>query len=173
MPEPPEPLATDRLDLVPLRVADAGEMVAVLADPALYAWIGGTPPRRADLVRQFRAQVAGRSPDGREEWHNWIVRERASGAATGFVQATIVLDGQPSAEIAWVIGTSWQGRGFATEAARALVAWLEARDVRSIVAHIHPDHAASAAVAGRAGLAPTDDFVEGERVWRLISSAAG
>ena len=170
---PPNSIATDRLDLVPLRVADAGEMVAVLADPALYAFIGGMPPRRAALVRRFRAQVAGRSPDGREAWHNWIVRERASGAATGFVQATIVVEGRASAEIAWMIGTPWQGRGFATESARALVAWLEARGVRSIAAHIHPDHAASAAVAERAGLAPTDEVVEGERVWRTISSAAG
>lgn len=169
MPEPPDPLATDRLDLVPLRVADAGEMVSVLADPALYAYIGGAPPSRADLVRRFRAQVAGRSPDGREAWHNWIVRERTSGAATGFVQATIVVDGPPSAEIAWVIGTSWQGRGYATEAARALVAWLEGRGVRSVVAHIHPDHRASAAVAERAGLAPTDELVDGERVWRRPS----
>ena len=173
MPGPPDSIATDRLDLVPLRVADSGEMVAVLADPALYAFVGGTPPRRVDLVRRFRAQVAGRSPDGREAWHNWIVRERASGAATGFVQATIVVEGRASAEIAWMIGTPWQGRGFATESARALVAWLEARGVRSIVAHIHPDHAASAAVAERAGLAPTDEVVEGERVWRTISSAAG
>ena len=169
---PPDALATDRLDLVPLRVADAAEMVAVLADPALYAWIGGAPPSRAELVRRFRAQVAGRSPDGREVWRNWIVRERPSGAATGFVQATIVVDRPPSAEIAWMIGMPWQGRGYATEAARALVAWLEARGVRSIVAHIHPDHAASAAVAERAGLAPTGKLVEGERVWRLISAAA-
>ena len=168
---PPDSIATDRLDLVPLRVADAGEMVAVLADPALYAYIGGGPPSRADLVRRFRAQVAGRSPDGREAWHNWIVRDRASGAATGFVQATIAADGPRSAEIAWVIATSWQGRGYATEAARALVAWLEARGVGSIVAHIHLDHGASAAVAARAGLAPTDELVEGERVWRLTTSA--
>jgi RimJ/RimL family protein N-acetyltransferase len=171
MPGPPASIATDRLDLVPLRVADAAAMVAVLADPALYTYIGGAPPTRVDLVRRFRAQVAGRSPDGREAWHNWIVRERGSEAAVGFVQATIVDDDPPSAAIAWVIGTPWQGRGYATEAARALVVWLEASAVRSIVAHIHPDHGASAAVAARAGLEPTDELVEGERVWRLTTSA--
>ena len=171
MPGSPDSIATDRLDLVPLTVADAGALVAVLADPALYAYIGGAPPSRADLVRRFRAQVAGRSPDGREAWHNWIVRERVSGAATGYVQATIAVDGPAPGEIAWMIGTPWQGRGYATEAARALVAWLEESGVRLIVAHIHPDHGASAAVAERAGLAPTDELVEGERVWRLIPSA--
>ena len=40
-------------------------------------------------------------------------------------------------------------------------------DAREVVAHIHPDHAASARVATRAGLLPTPDQVDGEQVWRL------
>lgn len=78
-----------------------------------------------------------------------------------------MLDGAgPVAEIAWVVGTPWQGRGIATEAVRALVDRLGAEGVRSYVAHIHPDHAASAAVAAAAGLAPTDERHEGEIRWR-------
>jgi RimJ/RimL family protein N-acetyltransferase len=170
------PIATEHLELTPLRVADAEEMVAVLADPSLYGFIGGEPPTLDDLVARYRAQVAGPSANRRETWHNWIVRDRASGSAAGFVQATIVEDGDaggPSAEIAWLIGTPWQGRGYATEAARALVAWLEALGARSIVAHVHPDHAASAAVADRAGLEPTDRMVEGERAWQRIVRPIG
>ncbi|RII89234.1 GNAT family N-acetyltransferase, partial [Clavibacter michiganensis] len=34
-------------------------------------------------------------------------------------------------------------------------------------AHIHPDHAASEAVARRLGLAPTDERVDGEVRWEL------
>jgi RimJ/RimL family protein N-acetyltransferase len=70
------------------------------------------------------------------------------------------------AEIAWVVGVSWQRQGFAAEAVRALLAWLDARGVTAIQAHIHPGHAASAAVARRAGLVPTghtDD--DGEQLW--------
>jgi RimJ/RimL family protein N-acetyltransferase len=171
MPSPSETLATERLELLPLRVDNAGEMAAVLADPALYRFIGGEPPTVDGLVERYEAQVAGRSPNAAETWLNWIVRERSSGAAIGFVQATILeaADGAVrSSEIAWVIGTPWQGRGYATEAARALVDWLERGDVRSIVAHVHPDHAASATVAERAGLEPTDVMVDGERAWRRI-----
>ena len=81
------------------------------------------------------------------------------------MQATITPDPLGSvAEVAWVIGTSWQGRGIATEAAQGLVAWLEDRaDV--IVAHVHPDHAASAAVAAACGLVPTEQVVDGEIRW--------
>ena len=169
-PRPPESIATARLDLVPLRVADAGEMVAVLADPGLYRFIGGRAPTRAELAARFAAQVRGRSPDGREEWRNWIVRERQSRAATGFVQATISGsdDAGRSAEVAWLIGVPWQGRGFAGEAAEGLVRWLETARIGEIVAHVHPEHAASAAIAARAGFEPTDIIVDGERRWRRV-----
>jgi hypothetical protein len=35
-----------------------------------------------------------------------------------------------------------------------------------VTASIHPGHHASAAVAMRAGLVPTSDEVDGERIWR-------
>ena len=65
-----------------------------------------------------------------------------------------------------MIGVDWQGRGYAAEAARALVAWLDSRGVATVRAHIHPGHAASAAVARRAGLAPTGQFGDGEQLWQ-------
>ncbi len=66
-----------------------------------------------------------------------------------------------------MIGSAWQGQGLATEAARGLVGWLLAQGLEEVVANVHPDHHASAAVAAHAGLAPTDEIVDGERVWRL------
>jgi RimJ/RimL family protein N-acetyltransferase len=171
-----EPIVTERLELTPLRVSDADAMVDVLADPALHAFIGGDPLTRDDLVTRYRAQTTGPAPGAGETWHNWIVREQPSLRPIGFVQATIQDPGDGtggSAEIAWVIGTAWQGRGYASEAARALVAWLEGAGIRSIVAHVHPDHAASATVAERAGLVPTEQMVGGERAWRRFVSEPG
>jgi RimJ/RimL family protein N-acetyltransferase len=160
-----EVLATPRLDLVPLRPEDADEMVQVLADARLYEFTGGRPPNRDELRERYVRQAAGRSPGGDEEWHNWIVRRRPEGEAIGFVQATIV-DAGRSADIAWLVGVQWQGRGFAAEAARALVDWLELAGVSMITAHVHPDHRASAAVAASGGLEPTDRIDDGERVWQ-------
>jgi RimJ/RimL family protein N-acetyltransferase len=50
----------------------------------------------------------------------------------------------------------------------ALVEWLTSIGAGAIIAHVHPDHVGSATVAGRAGLAPTDRFVDGEREWRRV-----
>ena len=106
------------------------------------------------------------APDGSEAWLNWIVRTGTPPVAVGVVQATVSGDGRVG-EVAWEIGVDHQGRGYASEAAAALVGWLAGAGVGAIEACIHPDHAASAAVAARAGLAPTDEIVDGERRWRL------
>jgi hypothetical protein len=34
--------------------------------------------------------------------------------------------------------TPWQGQRIATEAAWALIAWLNRQSVRTVIAHIHP-----------------------------------
>lgn len=151
------------MTLVPLAASDAEEMAGVLSGAGLYTFTGGSPPDVAGLRARYARLAAGRSPDGRQEWRNWIIR-LPGGAAAGYVQATIT-DGGAQAEIAWVVGLPWQGQGYASEAARAVVAWLESRGVSAIQAHIHPGHAASAAVARRAGLLPTARHQDGEQLW--------
>lgn len=159
-------METRRLKLEPLRVDHAEEMADVLADPRLYEFTGDNPPALADLKRRYELQAVGRSADGSEEWLNWIVRVADDGHAIGFVQATIVA---ARADIAWVIGTPWQGRGYAAEAARAMVEFLVGRGIREVTAHIRADHAASAAVATRLGLSPSDEIEDGEVVWRAAT----
>lgn len=164
----PEPFVTARLDVLPLRVAYADEMAAVLGDPALHTYTGGTPETADELRARYGRQTAG-SPDPAVRWWNWVLRVRGEGRLAGYVQATVDVPGA-EAEIAWVVGTRWQGRGYAKEAAAGLVAHLLAAGpgtgaVRTVLAHIHPDHDASAAVAGAAGLAPTEQWCEGERRW--------
>jgi RimJ/RimL family protein N-acetyltransferase len=162
-------ITTERLSLEPLRIEDAGEMAVVLNDEWLHEFTGGRPARVDELRTHYERLAAGSAqPD--EIWLNWVVRRRADAQAVGTMQATVLTrDGRQRASVAWVIGTEWQRQGFASEAARALVERLQDEGIDEIVAHIHPDHHASAAVATRAGLEPTDDRVDGEQVWRLSS----
>lgn len=161
------PIAAQRLDLLPLRVAHAAEMTSVLADPKLYTYTGGSPPTPAALRARYEHLVAG-SPDPAVSWCNWVIRLRDPGCLAGTVQATIQTGpDQPTAEIAWVVGTSWQRQGIATEAARAFVGWLLRLPIHTVVAHVHPDHHASAAVAAAVGLIRTDHWQDGECRWRL------
>jgi RimJ/RimL family protein N-acetyltransferase len=162
-------LRTQRLALEPLRIAHAVEMVALLADRGLYEFYDDeASPTLEELTARYERQVRGQSPDGTQDWHNWILRETLSGNAVGFVQATV---GQGDVELAWVVGTAHQGRGYAVEATTAVRdAFLSGRlgvSTNVVVAHIAPGNLASEAVARRLGLAPTDLTNDGETRWQL------
>jgi RimJ/RimL family protein N-acetyltransferase len=167
-----EPILTARLRLDPLRVADAEELHVVLADPRLHVFTGGEPPTLEALRQRYRHQVRGSSPDGEEAWRNWVVREADEGRAVGFVQATVMGEGTV-ADLAWVIGVPWQGRGYATEAALGMADWLGRHGVRSLAARVHPDNVASERVAAALGLEATDAVEDGERVWRGVGDERG
>ncbi len=139
-------------------------MVSLLADRALYAFYDDeASPTLDELRARYARQSAGVSPDGSEAWHNWILRLLATGSAAGFVQAT-VRDGV--ADLAWVVGTAYQGQGLASEAALAVRDWLTGSGA-VVQAHIAPGNAASEAVARRIGLLLTDEVDgDGERLWR-------
>jgi RimJ/RimL family protein N-acetyltransferase len=159
-------LRTTRLDLEPLRVEHADELAPLLDDPGLHRFTGGAPAGLPELRARYTRQAVGRSPDGSQQWWNWVLRLRDTGVAVGTVQATVTgTDGVRTAEIAWVVAVSYQRQGLATEAARGMVAWLRAEGVTVVRAHVHPQHVASAAVARAVGLAATDIVVDGETRW--------
>ncbi len=166
----PKGLTTARLDLAPLTVTDAEDLFPVLDDPAIGRWTGETPPADVEtLRRRFAAWEAGPLDSSPERWLNWTMRRRDDGRAVGHLQSTIVGD---TASVAWVVGTAFQGQGFATEAARALAAWLREAGIATIEASIHPGNVPSQVVAARAGLQPTDRIDDGEVVWSSSAGAA-
>jgi RimJ/RimL family protein N-acetyltransferase len=156
-------IRSDRLDLIPLVRSHADGLFAVLANDALYEYTCETPPASLPALRdRFARLEARRSPDGTQAWLNWLLL--VSGQAVGYVQATVTA---AEADVAWVVGVPWQGRGYASEAARAMISWLRSAGVRVVRANIHPEHSASQRVARKAGLSRTAETVDGEEVWAL------
>jgi RimJ/RimL family protein N-acetyltransferase len=166
--DPGEGWTTARLTVEPLSPEHATEMHTVLADPALHEFTGGAPRSAGELRARYEHLSARRSADGSEVWGNWVLRETASGEAAGELQTTLPAGGPDAgpALVAWVIGTGFQGRGYATEAAISLVERLRAAGW-SVSADIHPEHVASQRVARAAGLGATDQVVDGEVRWSV------
>ncbi|MFG2089701.1 MULTISPECIES: GNAT family N-acetyltransferase [unclassified Spirillospora] len=187
-----ETIRTQRLVLEPLAVHHADEMAPVLDDRRLHRYLGGEPLTRDELRARYAHLVAGPAPFHQEYWLNWIVRRGRDRQAVGYVRATVtpaargftvtppstgstVRPGPPRriASVAWVIAMPYQGFGFATEAARALLDWLLAHGVHDIVATVHPDNRPSATVAAKLGLCRTGETTgDGEDVWRLPHGAS-
>jgi RimJ/RimL family protein N-acetyltransferase len=166
---PTPALETERLLLEPLRVEHADEMVDLLADRDLYAFYADeASPTLAELRDRYARQSRGASADGREEWHNWILRLRATGRAAGFVQATVTRadGGDAVVELAWVVGSAYQRHGLATEAGGEVLGALRGRGT-TVIAHIAPGNTPSESVARRLGLRPTDQEHDGETRWQL------
>ena len=162
----------ERVDLEPLAVAHAAELAPLLDDASLHEFTGGAPLSAAALAARFARLAVRRSPDGDHLWGNWVLRVRATGAVAGMVQATLPAGGPQAgpAEVAWVVIRAAQGRGYAKEAARSLVALLQEAGW-TVIAHIHPGHVASQRVARAAGLSPTTDVYDGEVRWIGMPSA--
>lgn len=164
---------TERLRLRPMRPDDAGALFPVTDDERLHAFTGGVPDTMDELRSRLDVWAHERSSDGRQAWLNWVVRAADDRRVLGAAQATVERgeDG-PRAVVAWMVGSRHQQRGFASEAARAMIEWLQTQGVLRVDAHIHPGHQASAGVARNAGLTPTTETVGGEVVWRLRTQPA-
>jgi RimJ/RimL family protein N-acetyltransferase len=154
--------------LEPITVIHADEIIGVLSDPVLYEFTGGAPLELAELRLRYESQSRGYSLDESERWWNWLVRETASGEAAGYVQATMTVVDRVI-DVAWVVGTKYQRRGYAKEASAAMVGWLRANLDRggamTFTAHVLPDHQASNAVARSLGLRPSETIIAGEVRW--------
>lgn len=142
------------LVLEPLGAAHADELYAVLADPALYVHIGHPPPTSAAVLREvYRRLESRRSPDGREAWLNWVVRDAACGAALGYVQATVLARGR--AWVAYVLGRAHQGHGHAGRAVRAMMDHLRAaHGVHRFLASVERDNLRSIRLLERLAFRP-------------------
>ena len=113
----------------------------------------------ARLLREvgpdLASEASARAQPGDQAWGHRQVVERASGLVVG----GIGFFGPPRAgevEIGYGIVPSRQGRGYATEALRAMIAmaWADAR-VRTVVAGTDPGNVASQRVLGKAGFRRT------------------
>ncbi len=114
-------IETGSLTLEPQTAAHSEEMFVVLSDPAIYEYENQPPPSLAWLRARFIKLESRISPDGREQWLNWVIRLPTS-ELIGYVQATVSLKG--CATIAYELSSAYWGRGLARDAIKAMISEL-------------------------------------------------
>ena len=153
-------IETASLTLEPQMAAHAEEMFAILSDPAIYAY-ENEPPASIEWLRdRFVKLESRRSPDGQEQWLNWVIRLPDS-KLIGYVQATVRANG--GAAIAYVLSSAHGGRGLAWQAVHAMIGELAQRyQVRSLSAVFKCDNQRSRRLLERLGfsLAPSEEYVK-------------
>src|SRR5258707_2081963 len=147
-------LETERLILRRPVAEDFPAYAHMWADPDVNRFLGGVPLSEEEAWLKFMRAFGHWALMG---YGFWAVCERNSGArigATGLlnVKRAIApsLEGTP--EIGWSFAKPAQGKGYATEAVRAALAWGDRRFGKPrICCIIAPDNAASLNVAAKTG----------------------
>lgn len=156
-------IETDRLLLRGWRDEDLEPYARMCADPEVMRYIGGgstlTPTRSEEQVSRFVRHWEERG------FGLWAVEEKRGGGFVGFVGLVHQeewTEGPHKTEVGWRFGREFWGRGLATEASKAGVAYgLENLGLERIISIIQPANAASRRVAEKAGLTR-----RGETDWR-------
>lgn len=111
------------LTLEPQIASHAPEMFSVLSDPAIYTYENAPPESLEWLHARFARLESRQSPDGAEQWLNWVIR-LPKGPLIGYVQATI--QGDRSAWVAYELSSRYWGRGLGALATRTVLSELAA-----------------------------------------------
>ena len=138
-----------RVTLRRFRLGDAADFVAYRSAEQVARFQGWDAPYPREAGEQFVRDMMNQHPDTPGEWFQFAVVLRATGQLIGDCAAVPRADDPSQCEIGFTIAPSYQGRGYATEAARLLVGYLFARGKHRITACCDARNAASAAVLER------------------------
>jgi RimJ/RimL family protein N-acetyltransferase len=147
-------IETKRLRLRGHRREDFRDCAAMWADPIVTRYIGAEPLSTEDAWTKFLRYVGHWSVMG---FGFWAIEEKDSGRFIGELGlADFKRDITPSLsdapELGWVLAVGAHGKGYATEALQAVIAWGEAHlGPARTVCLINPENLASIRVAKKCG----------------------
>jgi ribosomal-protein-alanine N-acetyltransferase len=145
------PLRTERLELRRFAGADLGPLLVAFGDPHVMRFVGAErQPLTGDGVK-----VLMRTADGHWSDHGFgllAVVEGASGRVVGEAGLQL-LEGGADVELGYTLSRAAWGRGYATEAARAVLRWAFAGlGLERVVAVADPSNSASLRVLDKLGM---------------------
>lgn len=145
----PAILTINRLRLRPVEAADAQAIFDTYAScEAATRFMPFERHRQLSESLDFAERCARCWQDGSA--YPWAITHATSGQFIGVIEIRL---SPPTADFGYIIGEAFWGKGYTTEAARAVVDWARTLpDIHRIWATCHPDNHASAAVLRKAGL---------------------
>lgn len=156
-------IRTQRLLLRDWRESDLAPWAAMNADPEVREHLGPllTPEQATASARKFQADLE------RNGYGFWAVEVRDTGEFVGFAGLDPVDPGMPftGIEAGWRLARAAWGNGYATEAARAVLAYgFDTVGLPEILAVTTATNLRSQAVMRRLGMTtdPADDFDDPE-----------
>lgn len=147
-------LQTKRLTMRGHRLDDFADCAAMWADPVVTRYIGGKPLSEEEAWTRLLRCAGHWALMG---FGYWAIEEKETGRFVGELGfADYKRDIEPSIkgvpELGWALASKAHGKGYATEAVGAAVAWGDAHfGSARTVCLVHPENLASIRVAEKCG----------------------
>lgn len=147
-----EVLGTHRLILRPFVIEDAELVTELLQDPEIHRWTSSIPfPYTLDHAREFLTRSAREEEAGTS--FVWAITLRDNGTVIGAMGLHDVQSAHSRAELGYWLGDEYRGQGYASEAARRVIAWcFEDAEFYRIQASYFPGNQQSARVMESIGM---------------------
>jgi len=149
-----ERLETNRLILRPWQDDDAGRAQGIYGDTGVARWLSPAMDLVPDVdamrlvLQQWTAEDARlASPAGR-----WAIERREDSRVVGGAALLPLPPGNEDLEMGWQLSPEVWGRGYATEAGRAMARWAFAGGFEEVLAVARVTNARAAATARRIGM---------------------
>lgn len=160
--KPDWPLETERLVLRPYNESDLDNLHAIYSLPEVARWLYYEPTTLEESREKLARKIAGSE----------LEEDRGLSAAVELRDGTYVGDvvlfygsvEHKTAEVGFSFHPAHQGKGYATEAARALVDWAFAQGFHRVVGRLEARNEASARVLEKLGMRREALLVENEWV---------
>ena len=165
MPSPSWPLRTERLVLRPFAADDLEPLHAIHSDEGVARWLYNDP-RSLEETRELLAnKVGGASVGGEGEWLGAAAVLRETGELVADISLLWTSEAHRQGELGFVVHPAHQGRGYATEATRPLLAFaFETLGLHRVVGRLEPRNTGSARVLEKLGMRREAHLVENEWV---------
>jgi RimJ/RimL family protein N-acetyltransferase len=160
---PEYPVATERLDLRPHRMADLDDLQRYHSDPDVVRYI----PWPVRTLDETRAALESRTHQGvvfeSGQWLVLAMQVRDTGRVIGEVLLKYDSETDARGELGYAMAADVAGRGYATEAARAMLALaFDDFGLHRVIARLDARNEASARLLRRLGMRQEALFVQDE-----------
>lgn len=147
------PLASDRLDLVPLQLADARFILELLNSPGWLTFIGDRKVHTVSDAEAYVRRIQGLTT----AWY-WVAHCKVAQEAVGVV-TVLQRDYLTHPDVGFAFLPQHQGKGLALEATLTVLHHVKAEGVRTIGAITLPHNTASLRLLEKAGFVKQRVFV--------------
>jgi RimJ/RimL family protein N-acetyltransferase len=157
------PIETERLLLRPFEPADIDDVARLHADPELVRWIPWGPRTREEAAAVLERKLGKTSigPDG--DGLGLVATQREDGSFLGEFTLSVLSAADSCAELGFMLFAGHQGRGYATEGGRAvLAAAFGGYGLHRVIGRVEPRNAPSCRVLEKLGMRREAHFVENE-----------